>query len=322
MATIEFGSGAMTRTWTPNRQGYPCLLGTRPANTAADLSGADFAVLGVPFISSLVGQDNDIAPRNVRIAALKYGGTNLPELGFDPMTRLSGADYGDVDLILGDMDGSMAAVEAMVGQLVDAGCLPVTIGGNAPCASYSVIKAIGQRHEGPIGLVNLDGHSDARAGDPGPNSSNWVRAMYDDKLGVRAESHIQVGIRGMNNPPTSFNFYSEQGIRVVTGLEARRLDSEELARQSVAHASAGTTGIWFAIDFDALDPGAIPGWDELDPLGLSAADVLLTAYEAGRSGKLIGISLMMINGQQTRTHLLAVWTILYALAGVASARTA
>ena len=98
--------------------------------------GAHVAVLGVPFLSSLVGQDNDVAPRNVRISGLKYAGTFLPELGIDPMKRLRGVDYGDVDLRLGDMAGSLSAVETAVGEMVDAGCLPVTIGGNAPADSY------------------------------------------------------------------------------------------------------------------------------------------------------------------------------------------
>lgn len=322
MPKVEFGSPATLRSWTPNRQGYPCFLGMQPATSPADLQGADVAVLGVPFISSLVGQDNDIAPRNVRIAGLKYGGTHLPELAVDPMASLHGVDYGDVDLRLGDMKGNLATVESAVAELVEAGCLPITIGGNAPCSSYSVIKAISRSHAGPIGVINLDGHCDTRPGDAEPNSSNWVRAMYQDVHGIRPENHVQIGIRGMNNPRESYDFFAEQGIRVISGLEASRMGSQRLAEEAVSHAVTGTTGIWFAIDFDVLDPSALPDWEEPDPVGLSAVDMLLTAYEAGRSGKLLGISLMMINGNKESIHHMAVWTVLYALAGVAQAKAA
>lgn len=322
MARIESGGVLAQPSWTANRQGYPCFPGTKPAAGVGDLAGADLAVVGVPFVSSLVGQDNDLAPRNVRVAGLKYRGTFLPEFDVDPMAHLTGVDYGDVDLFLGDMARSLAAVESVVGEVVGAGCLPVTIGGNAPCASYAVIKAIAEQTNGKIGLVNLDGHCDTRPGDPGPNSSNWVRAMYDDVPGIRPENHVQIGVRGMNNPPDRIAFYRERNMRVITGPEAARLGSERLAREAVGLASEGTAGIWFAVDFDALDPAALPDWDEPDPLGLTAADVLTLAHSAGRSGQLVGISLMMINGHRTSIHRLAVWTVLYALAGVAQSRLA
>ncbi len=322
MPRVEFGGPAATRAWTPNRQGYPCFLGTRPAASAADLGGADAAVLGVPYVSGLVGQDNDLAPRNVRIAGLKYGGTYLPEFDLDPMERLRVLDLGDVDLPLGNMEASLAAVERAVAEVVEAGCLPITIGGNAPCASYAVIKAISARAQGPLGLVNLDCHCDTRPGDSGPNSSNWVLAMYEAFAGVRAQNHIQIGLRGPANLPDRVRFYKERNIRVVSGPEAMRLGSIRLAEEAVAHAGDGASGIWFAVDYDVCDPSALPDWDEPDPLGLSAADVLMCAYAAGRSGKLAGVSLMMINGQKDSIHRLAIWTVLYALAGAAAAREA
>lgn len=322
MPRVEFGGPAATRAWTPNRQGYPCFPGTRPAADVAAIRGGDAAVLGIPYVSGLVGQDNDLAPRNIRIAGLRYGGTYLPELDLDPMAHLAVFDLGDVDLPLGNMDASLTAVERAVADVIDAGCLPITIGGNAPCASYAVIKAIAARAPGSLGLVNLDCHCDTRPGDASPNSSNWVLAMYDTFGGVRAENHIQIGLRGPANLADRVQFYRDRNIRIVTGLQAMQLGSARLAEEAVAHAGKGTGGIWFAVDYDVCDPSALPDWDEPDPLGLSAADVLLCAYAAGRSGKLVGVSLMMINGQKDSIHRLAVWTVLYALAGIAEARKA
>jgi hypothetical protein len=71
---------------------------------------------------------------------------------------------------------------------------------------------------------------------------------------------------------------------------------------------------------DVLDASETPDWDWPDPYGVRAADILETAFAAGRSGKLCGISLMMIGGNVPSVQRLAVWIVLYGLAGYALAR--
>ena len=50
------------------------------------------------------------------------------------------------------------------------------------------------------------------------------------------------------------------------------------------------------------------------------AAAVLTAYLAGKSGKLCGVSLMMIGGTIASVQRIAVWIIMYALAGYAEAK--
>jgi hypothetical protein len=67
-----------------NRQGVPCFLGSTPASGPDDLRGADVAIVGVPFVSPLIGYENDVAPRKVRLAGLHYAGSYISELDVDP----------------------------------------------------------------------------------------------------------------------------------------------------------------------------------------------------------------------------------------------
>ena len=72
---------------------------------------------------------------------------------------------------------------------------------------------------------------------------------------------------------------------------------------------------------DVLDNADTPDWEWPDPYGVHAADILETALAAGQSGKLCGISLMMIGGVVPSVQRLAVWIILYGLAGHALAKS-
>jgi agmatinase len=320
MPSFEFVRSLAGRAIQSNRQGVPCFLGTRPARTADDLRGADVAVVGIPFVSGLVGYDNDVAPRKVRIAGLNYAGSYISELDIDPAEHLKIVDYGDVDFPFGDPITAMAAVEATVATVLEAGCLPVTIGGNAPASSYAVIKAIAARTEGSIGVISFDGHTDAAPeyGDL-PTSSNWVRAAHLGIDKLDAPHHVQIGMRGMNNRRQDMAFFREHGMRTIMAPEVRALGSRDLAAEAITQAGQGTEKIWLAVDLDVMDSAETPDWDWPDPYGVVASDILETAFAAGRSGKLCGISLMMIGGGVFSVQRLANWIILYGLAGYARA---
>ena len=228
MPTTEIALSLGTLGKNPNRQGIPCFLGSHPMHAIDDLREADVAIIGIPFVSPLIGYENDVAPRKVRAAGQNYAGSYIPELDVDPAETLRILDYGDVDFPFGDTLAAMAAVEAAVGQAITAGCLPVTIGGNAPASSYAVAKAISERLEGSIGVINFDGHTDTMAdyGDE-PNSSNWVRAAYSQLGGFSPAHHLQIGLRGMNNRRQDMAFFRERGMRTVMAREVRELGSRQ-----------------------------------------------------------------------------------------------
>ena len=305
-----------------NRQGVPVFLGSTAAHGLDDLQGADVAIIGVPFVSPLIGYENDVAPRKVRIAGLSYTGSYISELDVDPAESLKIVDYGDVDFPFGDTAAASAAVEATVGEVLAAGCIPVTIGGNAPASSFAVVRALADHSSSPIGVISFDGHTDTAAdwGDE-PNSSNWVRASYRALDTLRPGNHVQIGMRGMNNRREDMAFFHENGMRMIMAPEVHAMGSKRLAEEAVQHATSGVDRLWLAVDMDVLDNADTPDWEWPDPYGVRASDILETAVAAGRSGKLCGISLMMIGGNVNSVQRMAVWTVLYGLAGCALAQS-
>ena len=102
--------------------------------------------------------------------------------------------------------------------------------------------------------------------------------------------------------------------------EVSELGSRRLAAEAVRHATSGVDRLRLAVDLDVLGSAETPDWDWPDPYGLRAADVLETAFAAGQSGKLCGLSLMMIGGNAYSVQRMACWIVMYALAGYALAR--
>ena len=320
MTSFEISLGVAQRTDKLNRQGVPVFLSSEALQSLDDLQGADVAIVGVPFVSPLIGFENDVAPRKVRIAGLNYWGSYIAELDVDPAESLKILDYGDIDFPFGDTNAAVNAVEEVIGQVLDADCLPVTIGGNAPASSFAVANALARRASGKIGVISFDGHCDTAAiGGSEANSSNWVRVSYEQNENLSRPNHVQIGMRGMTNRRADMAFYRDNGMRTIMAREVHELGSHRLAEEAVRHASDGVDQIWLAVDMDVLDASDTPDWDWPDPYGVRAADVLETAFAAGQSGKLCGLSLMMIGGNVYSVQRLAVWIIMYGLAGYALA---
>jgi agmatinase len=320
MPLFEFGWPMVRRDLTWLSEGLPTFMNTPVARKPTDLRGADAAFLGIPYISLWAGFDNDVAPRNVRTASAKYLGGYLPELDIDVFRHVKLVDYGDVLIHPHDMKQSMDNVVAKVSEVVEAGCIPITVGGNAPCAGYSVFEAIASHTGGRLGIVNLDGHGDNRddLGDE-PNSSNWVWVMLN-KLGkVAPKNHVQIGMRGPNNREGRRKWLESTGAHLYTHRQIKEKGIDKVTEEAIAAASQGTDGIWLAIDLDVLDHASTPDWVLSDPLGLATEDVLTIARAVGQH-KLKGVSFMMVPGQSATVLWITIWTILYTLAGVAATR--
>ncbi len=138
---------------------FPTLFSSPLAETREGLRGADAAFLGVPWRAPttpkcfLIGgarsnfEGTQLTPSYFRLNSLEYGGY-LPELDLDVLGSLKLVDCGDAD-IFKDVGRTFSEVEAEVGAMVDAGCIPIVLGGNAGPTTYPFLKAVAERAGGP-----------------------------------------------------------------------------------------------------------------------------------------------------------------------------
>ena len=93
----------------------------------------DVALFGVPFDTGVTyrvgGRFGTGAVRDASVMLRPYN----PNLEIAPFEHLSCIDYGDVAIVPGYIERSYAAIESAVGPIVEAGVIPLLIGGDHAC---------------------------------------------------------------------------------------------------------------------------------------------------------------------------------------------
>jgi len=229
-----------------------------------ELAGVDVAVIGAPFDLATTGRPGArFGPRAVREASAMLAWSAPYAWDFDPLERLAVIDYGDVWFDPGRPAEVPAVIEAAYGPILDAGVLPLTLGGDH-FVSFPVLKALSQRLGQPLALIHFDAHSDTWSDDDG-RIDHGTMFFHAARLGyVDPAASIQLGIR-TRNPDT-------QGFEV---WDARRLHREGIeAALRAVHARVGTRPCYISFDIDFLDAAVAPGTGTPVAGGFSTHDAL------------------------------------------------
>ncbi len=237
------------------------------------LEDVDVALLGVPFDTGVTYRvGGRFGPGAVREASVMLRPYN-PNLEIAPFEHLSCIDYGDVAIVPGYIERSYAAIESAVAPIVEAGVIPLLIGGDHAC---TLPHLRGTRSRGPVAVIDFDSHTDAWDSYFGEkyNHGTWMRRAIEEGL-VDVAHSIEVGLRGP--------IYAAQdwtGLRSELGLEY--LTTEDVLRIGPAATAAairervGDRPAFISFDIDVVDPAFAPGTGTPEPGGLSAHDALAT----------------------------------------------
>ena len=342
--TTDPPSEPVVRMLSPRVYGsFPTLFSSPLAETSEELRGADAAFLGVPWRapttpkSFLVGgarsnfEGTQLTPSYFRLNSLEYGGY-LPELDLDVLGSLKLVDRGDAD-IYQDVGRTFSEVEAEVEAMVDAGCIPVVLGGNAGPTTYPFLKAVADRAGGPTAILNLDAHGDNLPGEceeDDPRAPRWAETWALRILAlptVEPARYHHFGLRGPKNDPGTVGRFLERGVErehLYTYREIRQARQgagyDEWAEGLAQRIWDGAAKVWIALDPDVLDLGSVPDF-ATEPLGPSLDEVIELVYRVGRvagKGGFGGISIMATPYEAKALHQALIYVLLYALAGVVS----
>ena len=275
----------------PAYAGLPS-FGARPyTESAEDLAGVDVAIVGAPLdelVTELPG--TRLGPRAIRIASNGFGGAHL-DAGIDPFEALRVVDFGDAAVIPADPVASHAAIERIVGEVVDAGAIPLVLGGDHSIAEPD-IRACAERH-GPLGLIHFDTHTDTARELWGVERSHGT-PMYRlvEQGHVAPGRYAQVGLRGYWPGEEEFAWQRERGI---TALRMREVLDRGIADVLAEAIEAVGPGPAFAsIDVDVLDPAFAPGTGTPEPGGMTSADLLWACRELATRLELVGADVVEV----------------------------
>ena len=250
----------------------------------AELAGFDVAIVGAPtddLVSDRPGAR--FGPRAIRAASCPPG-PHL-ESKVDAFEELKIVDFGDAAVLPADAVRSHAAIEQLVGQVCDAGLLPIVLGGDHSIAEPD-IRAVAARR-GPVGLVHFDTHTDTGREVFGVELSHGTPMFRLVEAGTVAGSrYAQVGLRGYWPGPEEFEWQRAKGIASFFMHDVRDRGIREVVERALAHVGGGR--VYLTVDVDVLDPAFAPGTGTPEPGGMTSADLLWAVREIAVRCELVG----------------------------------
>jgi agmatinase len=240
------------------------------------LEDVDVALVGVPFDTGVTYRvGGRFGPNAVRQASVMLRPYN-PNLDVKPFEILSCVDFGDIAIVPGFTERSYAAIEEAVAPIVEAGVIPILVGGDHAC-TLPHLRAT--RSRGPVAVIDFDSHTDAWDAYFGEkyNHGTWMRRAIEEGL-VDVGHSIEVGLRG-----SLYEGEDWTGLRSELGLEY--LTTEDVFRQgpsavaAAIRARVGDRPAFISFDIDVVDPAYAPGTGTPEAGGPSAHDMLQVVRE-------------------------------------------
>lgn len=242
-----------------------------------------FAYIGLPHDSatSIGNPGARFAPAALREAIrgvfdwrLRDGKLADIDEGIVDLSPVEVVDWGDVELTYAESETIVAESCAAVRQALDAGYLPLIVGGDHSI-SYPCIKALHDAHSGRIGLIQLDAHNDlmdaSRRQGRYSGSSGMRRSLELERLA--GANMVQIGLRGYATVE-QYTIGQEYGVHRISATRFADLGARAVAAQALEWASDGTEAIYLTLDMDVINPGEAPGTGWPEPGGLAAQQVI------------------------------------------------
>jgi agmatinase len=232
----------------------PRTFGRLPHTT--DLAGVDAAVYGMPWDGSTSFRSGArFGPEAVRSMSSLLRPYN-PALEIQVFGVLSMIDYGDAPTVPGYIEDTLPAIEDYVHKLVEQHIVGVGVGGDHS-VTLAELRALSRQH-GPLGLVQLDSHTDlwdSYFGRPLSHGTVFRRAIEEGA--IDPSRVIQAGMRGSLYAASDVAVPLELGVEVIPWTELATLSPLEFGDRARRRLGSGPAFLTFDVDF--VDPAFCPG---------------------------------------------------------------
>jgi len=200
-------------------------------------------------------------------------------------------------------------IHAMTRASLDAGALPVVLGGDHSVAAGSVAAsadAVRIRTGKPLGVIWADAHGDMNT--PDTSGSGNVHGMPLAALlgqppeelssigtppSLRPEHTVLVGIRNLDDREK--DQIRAAGVHVFTMKDVDRDGIARVAERAIALASEGTGGLHVSFDLDVCDPSVAPGVGTPVRGGLDYREAHMLMELVADSQRLVALDLVEVN---------------------------
>jgi arginase len=190
-----------------------------------------------------------------------------------------------------------------VAATMAAGAFPAVVGGDC---SILLGCLAGARHNGPVGLVHVDGHSDfyhpgnfdsaARLGSAAGMDLALATGRGEPLLAVWNGSPLvedryvsQIGERDELEPDYDYRDIETTHIRRFPIRKVRTLGTARVVREVLAQVRGMTLPLWLHVDLDVLDKRVMPAVDSPGSPGFTFDELGALLRRLVRSGRIVGV---------------------------------
>lgn len=253
-----------------NAERFACPLTFMGIPYGHDLSASRAAVVGIPFD---VGTDAyrvgaRHGPQAIRIQSGRLGAHFPPHADVDVMAELNAVDCGDVRVTPSELEQAHEAIEAAVSEVIDAGAVPFTMGGDGT-VTLPQLRALARAHDDLV-VLHLDAHTDAVYGEGRAlaTGTTFTRAALERLVDVGASMHI--GVRGPHKGAGVYAQCAELGYPMVNFASLRARGIADVMEE--VHRRMAGRPVYVCWDMDFFDPAFAPGVCAPTPGGASSED--------------------------------------------------
>jgi agmatinase len=270
-----------------------CTFGKAPPCLDWSAINADIAVLGVPNdMGTQYRPGARFGPRGIREASTLFsfghGGAYdfEDDVTYMPAERVSMVDIGDADIVHTDMTKSHANTEFAVGKILDAGALPVILGGDHSIHAPAMNAYAGR---GPVHIVQIDAHLDF------VDERHGVRYGHGNPMRRSSEhTHVsgltQLGIRNVSSSNRrDYEDARDAGSTILSVRDVRRLGTA-----AVLDLIPTDIDYYISIDIDGFDPSIAPGTGTPSHGGFLYYEVLELMQGLAERNRTVGIDLVEV----------------------------
>lgn len=216
-------------------------------------------------------------------AALRRMLSNLPVLDDAPLY-----DAGTVGCTDGDLEAAQSRYADAMAALLDAGHLPVGLGGGHEIA-FATYQGLARHLRGQrprVAIVNIDAHFDLRRQEQGSSGTPFLQAIEDARARGLPLDYLVYGISAAANTRVLFDTADALGVHYVRDDELGLLELPQRLAE-LKEKLAQVDAIYLTIDIDGLPHAMAPGVSAPAARGVSMDVVEPLLDVVAATGKLV-----------------------------------
>lgn len=206
-------------------------------------------------------------------------------------------DTGDIVVLGDELESGQARLAKAVSTLLDAGMMPVVLGGGHETAygSFSgLFEHLRQQETTRIGILNLDAHFDLRTASRRSSGTPFKDIANDMQESGRDFNYAVLGISEPNNTQVLFDQAQALGVRYLVDEECGSSSLKEVIK-FVDEFLDSIDQLYLTIDLDVLPASVAPGVSAPAAYGVPLEVIHAVCRHVTQSGKLALVDVVELN---------------------------